>query len=104
MIGAAGLRLSHGLLIERNYKVTMKANVVKIGESRGVRIPKAVLEQVGLRDEVEMELRGSQLFIPESNHPRAGWEAAFAKIAEPGDDALLDSSTPTRWDGTTWRG
>jgi len=81
----------------------MKASVVQIGNSRGVRIPKAVLEQVGLRDEVEMEVRGSQLIIRPADHPRAGWEAAFAKMAEHGDDALLDSSTPTQWDETEWQ-
>ena len=61
------------------------------------------VEQVGLQDEVEMEVRGSQLIIRAANHPRAGWEAAFAKMAEHGDDALLDSSTSTQWDETEWR-
>jgi len=83
--------------------VIMKVSVVQIGNSRGVRIPKAVLEQVGLRDEAEMEVRGSELVIRSANHPRAGWEAAFAKMAERGDDALLDAPTSTKWDETEWR-
>jgi antitoxin MazE len=86
-----------------NYNVIMKVSVVQIGNSRGVRIPKAVLEQVGLRDEAEMEVRGSELIIRSANHPRAGWEAAFAKMAERGDDALLDAPTSTKWDETEWR-
>jgi len=88
---------------KRNYNVIMKVSVVQIGNSRGVRIPKAVLEQVGLRDEAEMEVRGSELIIRSANHPRAGWEAAFAKMAERGDDALLDAPTSTKWDETEWR-
>jgi antitoxin MazE len=81
----------------------MKASVVQIGNSRGVRIHKTVLEQVGLRDEVEMEVRGSQLIIRAVNHPRAGWEAAFAEMAEREDDALLDAPASTKWDETEWR-
>jgi antitoxin MazE len=81
----------------------MKASVIQIGNSRGVRIPKAVLEQVGFQDEVEMEVRGSQLVIRAANHARAGWDAAFAKMAERGDDKLLDAPTSTKWDETEWR-
>ncbi|HEV8412284.1 MAG TPA: AbrB/MazE/SpoVT family DNA-binding domain-containing protein [Bryobacteraceae bacterium] len=81
----------------------MKVSVVQIGNSRGVRIPKAVLEQVGLRDEAEMEVRGSQLMIRAVNHTRAGWDAAFAKMAARGDDDLLDTPTPTKWDQNEWR-
>jgi antitoxin MazE len=87
----------------RNYNVIMKVSVVQIGNSRGVRIPKAVLEQVGLRDEAEMEVRGSELIIRSANHPRAGWVAAFAKMAARGHDALLDTPTSTKWDETEWR-
>ena len=81
----------------------MRVSVVQIGNSRGVRIPKAVLKQVGLEDEAEMEVRGSQLVIRAANHPRAGWEEAFANMAARRDDELLDQPTPTKWDETEWR-
>jgi antitoxin MazE len=80
----------------------MKATLVKIGNSRGVRIPKAIIEQTGMSDEIEMEVRGSQLVIRAANHPRAGWDEAFAAMAARGDDKLLDPSTPTEWDETEW--
>ena len=80
----------------------MKATLVRIGNSRGVRIPKAVLEQTGLRDEVEMEVRGSQLIIRSPHRPRAGWDEAFAAMALRGDDALLDQTRPTKWDESEW--
>ena len=80
----------------------MRANLVQIGNSRGVRIPKAILEQTGLRDEIEMEVRGSQLVIRAVKHTRAGWDEAFAEMAARGDDALLDAGTSTKWDESEW--
>src|SRR5271155_4902254 len=47
----------------RNYNVIMKSSLVQIGNSRGVRIPKAFLEEAGLRDDVEIEVRGSQIVV-----------------------------------------
>jgi antitoxin MazE len=81
----------------------MRAHLVQIGNSRGVRIPKPLLEQTGLRDEVEIEVRGEQLVIRAANPPRAGWAEAFARMAERGDDALLDRELPTEWDLSEWK-
>jgi antitoxin MazE len=54
----------------------MRARLVQIGNSRGIRIPKPLLEQTGLHDEVEIEVRGEQLVIRAANPPRAGWRSA----------------------------
>jgi antitoxin MazE len=81
----------------------MRANLVRIGNSRGIRIPKPLLEQTGLQDQVEIEVRGEQLIIRAANHPRKGWGEAFARMAECGDDALLDESVPTKWDESEWQ-
>jgi antitoxin MazE len=80
----------------------MKASLVQIGNSRGVRIPKAFLEQAGLRDEIEIEVRGSQVVIRPVNHPRAGWDESFAEMALRGDDELLDPIGLTKWDESEW--
>jgi antitoxin MazE len=80
----------------------MKASLVQIGNSRGVRIPKAFLEQAGLRDEIEIEVRGSQVVIRPVNHPRAGWDESFAGMALRGDDELLDPIGPSKWDESEW--
>lgn len=81
----------------------MRANLVRIGNSRGIRIPKPLLEQTRLRDEVEIEVRGEQLVIRAANPPRAGWAEAFARMAERGDDRMLDQETPTAWDESEWK-
>lgn len=87
-----------------DYNVIMKVNLVRIGNSRGIRIPKPVIEQCGFGDEVEMVVRNSELVIRSSSSARKGWSAAFAQMAEYGDDELLDlvAETPTEWDEEEW--
>ena len=75
---------------------------MQIGNSRGVRIPKAFLEQAGLRDKIEMEVRGSQLVIVSANHPRAGWDKNFSAAAERDAHGVVEDAVPTKWDGTEW--
>ena len=83
-------------------KMMVRSKVVKIGNSRGIRIPRALLEQAGLTDEVEMTVEGNRLIIHPARLPRAGWEARFAGMAEKMDDQLLDDATPTQWDEDEW--
>jgi len=68
---------------------TVRSKVVKIGNSRGIRIPRALLEQAGLCNEVEMTFEGDKLIIHSSHHPRQGWEEHFKIMSEQGDDHLL---------------
>ncbi len=82
----------------------MKTRVVRIGNSRGIRIPKVLLEQTGLPEEVEISAEGDCLVIRPANKPRTGWAAAFEAMAARGDDGLLDDHGPTlsNWDQTEW--
>jgi antitoxin MazE len=80
----------------------MKARIVQIGNSRGIRIPKPLIEQAGLRDEVEMIVRDSAIVIRPYGHPRSGWEEAFRGMAARGDDQLRDEAPPTQWDEDEW--
>jgi antitoxin MazE len=68
----------------------MRTRIVKIGNSQGVRIPKALLEESGLRGEVDMSVRGGTLVIAPAERPRQGWPEAFRQMAIRGDDELLD--------------
>jgi antitoxin MazE len=81
---------------------TIRSKIVKIGNSHGVRIPRAVLEQAGLKDEVEMRVEENRLIIQASRQPRQGWEEQFAVMAEQGDDAWIDETLPTQWDEDEW--
>jgi antitoxin MazE len=80
----------------------MKARLIRIGNSRGIRLPKPVIDELGLADEVDMEVRADRLVIRPSQGTRAGWaEAAEALAAEAGD-RLLDGPTSTRFDDEEW--
>jgi antitoxin MazE len=68
----------------------MKTRIVKVGNSQGVRIPKALLEQSGLSGAVVLEVAGDSIVIRPEKRARAGWEAAFADMATLGEDDLLD--------------
>ncbi len=83
----------------------MKTNIVRIGNSKGIRLPKPILEQCGLEDEVELEVEGNRLVVRSAHAPRSGWDQAFAAMAKKGDDTLLDQDTrlATEWDETEWR-
>ncbi len=80
----------------------VKARVVRIGNSRGIRIPKIWADQLGLDDEVELAVQKDKLVIRRAHRPREGWEEAFRSMAEHGDDRLVDESVPTRWDREEW--
>ena len=83
----------------------MKTQVIKIGNSRGIRIPKAVLEQTGLNGHVELEVEGEQIIIRPAHPPRKGWKEAFHRMSESGDDKFLDKEYIHRqsfWDENEW--
>lgn len=83
----------------------MKMQLIKIGNSRGVRLPKSVIEQVGLEDGIELEVRSNEVAIrPAKRKPRAGWAESFKAMAEAGDDALIDGPLPslTKFDEEEW--
>jgi len=80
----------------------MKANLVKIGNSKGIRIPKAILEQCGFKDKVELDVRDNVLVISALGKPREGWEEAAKWAHDHGDDELLLGDFPNEFDKTEW--
>jgi len=64
----------------------MKITLVPIGNSRGVRLPKAVLEQVGLTDEAELSIEDGRIVLAPLTPPRIGWAQAFADDPSPAAD------------------
>ena len=82
----------------------MRTRIVRIGNSQGVRIPKALLEETGLTGEVDMTVRDGALVISSAGRPRAGWDEAFRKMERHGDDVLLDTEVPlpTSFDEESW--
>ncbi|HTM07921.1 MAG TPA: AbrB/MazE/SpoVT family DNA-binding domain-containing protein [Verrucomicrobiae bacterium] len=81
----------------------MKSRIVQIGNSRGIRLPKPLLEEAQLSEEVELEAAPGRIVIRKADRPRAGWAAAAKKMRERGEDGLLDPSAPTRFDEKDWK-
>jgi antitoxin MazE len=80
----------------------MRVNVVRIGNSRGVRIPKALLEQCGVGDAVDLTVEEGRLVLRPLQRARAGWAEAAGAMAARGDDRLIDPETPTTFDADEW--
>jgi antitoxin MazE len=80
----------------------IKSHLVQIGNSRGVRIPKVWLEQLGLRDEVELAVQADRLVIRSARRPRQGWEEQFRAMHQRGDDRPIDDFPASTWDKEEW--
>lgn len=82
----------------------VKTRIIKIGNSQGIRIPKLLLQQVGLHNEVEVEAQLGQLVIRPVALARQGWEQAFQEMAAQGDDRLLDPDPLAQndWELSEW--
>ena len=83
----------------------MKAKIVRIGNSRGIRIPRPLLEETGLDGTVDLIVRGGALIVRRRSIPRVGWDEAFDRMARECDDALLDKGAlrETEWERAQWR-
>ncbi|MBM4185494.1 MAG: AbrB/MazE/SpoVT family DNA-binding domain-containing protein [Gemmatimonadetes bacterium] len=81
----------------------MKTKLVRIGNSRGVRIPKPLLEQAGLEEDVELQVVRTGIMIRGTASPRAGWAQAAEKIRARGEDVLLDEPVATDFDDSEWK-
>ncbi|MDD3828732.1 MAG: AbrB/MazE/SpoVT family DNA-binding domain-containing protein [Anaerolineae bacterium] len=82
----------------------IKSRIVKIGNSQGIRIPKLLLEQTSLEDEVELVLEEDQIIVRPAQRVRKGWDEAFKAMGKRADDGLLDAEAPVsnEWDEAEW--
>ena len=70
----------------------MKASIISIGNSKGIRIPKTYLDELQIEKEVDIHIENKTIIIqPVKNNPRASWAQNFKKMSESGDDKLLIS-------------
>ena len=82
----------------------MRTKIIKIGNSRGIRIPKPLIKEAGLQDEVDITFRDNVLVISPVTQPRQSWAESFKEMRERGDDLLLDEDhiTWSEWDDGEW--
>lgn len=67
----------------------MELSVINIGNSKGIRFSKTILEQYNIGDKVELILEKTQIVIKPKIEPRKNWEQAFELMNKNGDDQLL---------------
>ena len=67
----------------------MEVSVVKIGNSRGIRFSKTIIERYNIRDTVEMILDKGHIIIKPLSRPRKGWDKSFIEMHANGDDKLI---------------
>lgn len=85
--------------------MTFQTKIIKIGNSQGIRIPKALLEQMKARGQVTLRVEDGELIAGLVKNPRQGWKKAFAQMAAAGEDRLLiPDSIGNDWDEEAWEG
>lgn len=85
-------------------QAAVRTKLIRIGNSQGVRIPRFLLDQLALGEDIELVVMEGQLILRPLRRTRQGWDEAFRQMAERGDDRLLDESVTslTQWDGDEW--
>lgn len=82
--------------------MTARTRIVQIGNSRGIRVPKALLDQASLPDDVELVAEPGRLVVRAARRPRAGWADAARLMRERNEDRFDPRSTPTRFEQSEW--
>jgi antitoxin MazE len=94
--------LKYNVITSDRKESLMRTHLVRIGNSRGVRLPKPLIVQAGLTDEVELRVQGGAIIIERPADLRCGWADAARKMCQRGDDLLLGPPTPTHFDEQEW--
>lgn len=82
--------------------LNIKLQIVQIGNSLGVRIPKALLKQCGFKDSIIVKVENNRLVLIPDNEPRRGWGNVFKEMAQVGDNKLVDADRESTFDRDEW--
>jgi antitoxin MazE len=80
-----------------------RTRIVQIGNSKGIRVPKVLLEQAQLPEEVELQAERGRLIVRAARGARAGWAEAARVMRGRGEDQLLDAPTSSEFDRKEWQ-
>lgn len=84
---------------------SIKVKIIRIGNSKGIRLSKSLIEQYDMKDEVILEAKKDSIVIRPVDTPRADWDKSFEEMRLKGDDILLDEGTElvSEWEHTEWQ-
>ncbi len=92
------------IVSEAKYETIMRVKLTTIGNSKGVRLPKSVLQECQVEEEgFELEVKDGSIVLHPVRGFRAEWEEHFKAMAEAGGDVLLDEETSTEFDEEDWQ-
>ena len=80
----------------------MEVSIIQIGNSKGIRFSKTILEKYNIKEKVELLLEKGRIIIQPISAPRSGWEESFSEMSKNEDDELLindifDDETLEEW-------
>jgi antitoxin MazE len=81
----------------------MKTQIIQIGNSQGVRIPKVLLEESRIDGEVDLELHADGILIRNVGKPRSTWDAIFKSMAENEDGETIETNSSTDFEKKEWQ-
>ncbi|MGB7068549.1 MAG: hypothetical protein WBD22_03585 [Pyrinomonadaceae bacterium] len=81
----------------------MKTQIIQIGNSQGIRIPKILLEETKLTGDVELEICPEGILVRNIQKPRAHWDEAFRSMAENDEADLIDPASSTTFEKKEWQ-
>jgi antitoxin MazE len=81
----------------------MKAQIIQIGNSQGIRIPKVLLEETGMSGDVELEATADGILIRNIKKPRGDWDAIFKQLADADDDVPLSGEHASEFEKNEWK-
>lgn len=81
----------------------MKAKLVRIGNSRGVRLPRPLIEEAGLPDDVELRVEDHTIVIAPASSARDGWADAAKRMRAAGEDEPIASDVGTHFEEDEWQ-
>jgi antitoxin MazE len=84
---------------------SIKVKIIRIGNSKGIRLSKSLIKQYNMKDEVLLEAKKDSIVIRPVENPRAGWEKSFKKMRLRGDDVLFEKGAEleSEWDQSEWQ-
>lgn len=82
--------------------MTVRTQIIKIGNSRGVRIPKTMLEASGIEGEVTISFVNGGLVVRSILPPRSGWEEQLKEMVASEGDLAVDGCAESRFDEEEW--
>ncbi|MFN8576329.1 MAG: AbrB/MazE/SpoVT family DNA-binding domain-containing protein [Candidatus Sericytochromatia bacterium] len=80
----------------------MLTKLIKVGNSKGIRIPSSILKECQITDQLEMEVKNNTIIIKPLNKARQGWEEAFRLMSERKEDKLLIDNIDEEMDNWEW--